>query len=153
MHEISDKSMTRPSVIQLNPSSNVSGSGSGDNVVDEDDSKSDKPQRSRRSSKASKEDKEFEKTKKYLYMAAVEDVKSGNFSSASKFYDVLFHQTINDFVKNGKEWFGGGRKLEKLTEEEEKKITDLLVWSVERGFGYKHHDVALLIQASYLADA
>ena len=69
--------MTRPSVIQLNPSSNVS--GSGDNVVDEDDSKSDKPQRSRRSSKASKEDKEFEnETKKYLYMAAVEDVKSAS---------------------------------------------------------------------------
>ena len=144
-------------MIQLNPSSRVSGSGSGDNVVDEDDSKSDKPQRSRRSSKASKEDKEFEnETKKYLYMAAVEDVKSGKFScayAASKFYDVLFHQTINDFVKNGKEWVGGGRKLEKLTEEEEeeKKITDLLVWRV--GFGYKHHDVALLIQASYLADA
>ena len=150
-------SMTRPSVIQLNPSSSVSGSGSGDNVVDGDDSKSDKPQRSWRSSKASKEDKEFEnETKKYLYMAAVEDVKSGKFSSAytaSKFYDVLFHQTINDFVKNGKEWVGGGRKLEKLTVEEEKKITDLLVWRVERGFGYKHHDVALLIQASYLADA
>ena len=53
---------------------------------------------------------------------------------------------LNDFVKNGKEWVGGGRKLEKLTEEEEKKITDLLVWRVERGFGYKHHDVALLIQ-------
>jgi len=71
MHEICDKSMRRPSVIQLNPSSSVSGSGSGDNVVDEDDSKSDKPQRSRRSSKASKEDKEFEnETKKYLYMAA-----------------------------------------------------------------------------------
>ena len=143
--------MTRPSVIQVNPSSSVSGSGSG---VDEDDS--DKPKRSRRSSKAIKEDKEFEiETKKYLYMAAVEDVKSGKFScayAASKFYDVLFHQTINDFVKNGKEWVGGGKKLEKLTEEEEKKITDLLVWRVERGFGYKHHDVSLLIQASFLAD-
>ena len=74
MHEISDKSMTRPSVIQVNPSSSVSGSGSG---VDEDDS--DKPKRSRRSSKAIKEDKEFEiETKKYLYMAAVEDVKSAS---------------------------------------------------------------------------
>ena len=143
-------------MIQLNPSSRVSGSGSGDNIVDEDDSKSDKPQRSRRSSKASKEDKEFEnETKKYLYMAAVEDVKSGKFScayAASKFYDVLLHQTINDFVKNSKEWVGGGRKLQRLTEEEEKKITDLLVWRVERGIGYKHHDAALLIQASFLAD-
>ena len=38
---------------------------------------SDKPKRSRRSSKAIKEDKEFEiETKKYLYMAPVEDVKS-----------------------------------------------------------------------------
>ena len=42
MHEISDKSMTRPSVIQVNPYSSVSGSGSG---VDEDDS--DKSKRSR----------------------------------------------------------------------------------------------------------
>ena len=66
MHEISDKRMTRPSVIQVNPSSSASGSGSG---VDEDDS--DKPKRSRRSSKAIKEHKEFEiETKKYLYMAA-----------------------------------------------------------------------------------
>ena len=63
-------------MIQVNPSSSVSGSGSG---VDEDDNNSDKPQRSRRSSKASKEDKEFEnETKKYLYMAAVEDVKSAS---------------------------------------------------------------------------
>ena len=88
-------------------------------------------------------------------MAAVEDVKSGKFScayAASKFYDVLFHQTINDFVKNGKEWVSGGRKLQRLTEEEEKKITDLLFGRVERGFGYKHHDVALLIQAGFLAD-
>ena len=63
---LNDKSMTRPSVIQVNPSSSVSGSGSG---VDEDDS--DKSKRSRRSSKAIKEHKEFEiETKKYLYMAA-----------------------------------------------------------------------------------
>ena len=71
-------------------------------------------------------------------MAAVEDVKNGKFSCAnasSKFYDDLFHQTINDFVKNGKEWVSGGRKLQRLSEEEEKKITDLLVWRVERGFG------------------
>ena len=69
---------------------------------------------------------------------AVEDVKSGKFScayAASKFY-----------VKKGTEWIGKGRKLQKFTGEEEKKITDLLVWRVERGFGYKHHDVALLIQ-------
>ena len=73
-------SMTRPSVIQVNPSSSVSGSGSGSGV-DEDDS--DKPQRSRRSSKAHREDNEFEnETKKYLHMAAVEDVKSGKFSCA-----------------------------------------------------------------------
>ena len=63
------------SAIQVNPTSSVSGSGSG---VDEDDRNSDKPKISRRSSKASKEDNEFEnETKKYLYMAAVQDVKSG----------------------------------------------------------------------------
>ena len=62
---------------------------------------------------------------------AIEDVKSGKFScayAASKFY-----------VKKGTEWIGKGRKLQKFTEEEEKNITDLLVWRVERGFGYKHH--------------
>ena len=59
---------------------------------------------------------------------------------------------INKYVKKGTEWVGKGRKLQIFTEEEEKKITDLLVWRVERGIGYKHHDAALLIQASFLAD-
>ena len=151
--------MERQSVIQFVPPHRPSGSGSdsaGDSGRGQSDG-SEKPKRSRKTSKAIREEKEAEKeTKMYLYMAAVEDIKSGKFENANaahKYYDVLIYQQIHRFFKNGTSFVGSGRKLKILTKDEEKKIADHCVWRLERGFGYKHYDVALLIQASTYCQA
>ena len=149
--------MERRSVIQFVPPHGASGSDSADDSGRALSDDSEKPKRSRKSSKAIKEEKEAEKeTKMYLYMAAVEDIKNRKFvntNAAQKYYDVLSYQQINRFVKNGTSFVGSGRKLQVLTKDEEKKIADHCAWRLERGFGYRHYDVALLIQASTYCQA
>ena len=149
--------MERRSVIQFVPPHGASGSDSAGDSEKAQSDDSEKPKRSRKSSKAIKEEKEAEKeTKMYLYMAAVEDIKSGKFVNAyaaHKYYDVLIYQVIQRYVKNGTSFVGSGRKLRVLTNDEEKKIADHCAWRLERGFGYRHYDVALLIQASTYCQA
>ena len=148
--------MERQSVIQFVPPHASGSDSTSDNGKALSDG-SEKPKRSRKTSKAIREEKDAEKeTKMYLYMAAVEDIKSGKFvncRAAHRYYDVLIYQLIHRYFKNGTSFVGRGSKLKILTEEEEKKIADHCLWRQERGFGYKHHDVALLIQASTYCQA
>ena len=154
--------MERPSVIHVVPTQKTSASDSAsgsDGGVASGEAQSDgsaKPRRSRKTLKAIKEEKEAEhETKRFLYLAAIEDVKSGKFASswaASKYYDILCYQMIREYVATGTEWTGSGKTLKVLTKQEEKKIADHCTWRQERGFGYTCEDVAQLIQASIQCD-
>ena len=143
--------MERPSVIHVAPPKPPASGSVGDSGESQSES-SEKPKRSRKTSRAIREEKEAEsETKRLLYLSAIEDVKIGKYVSswaASKHYDILSYPMLREYVKNDTEWKGSGKQLQVLTAQEEKKIADHCIWRQERGFGYKHHDVALLIQAS-----
>ena len=91
--------------------------------------------------------------KKLAYKKACDEYQQGKFKSireASKHYN-LSYSCLHRYLVHGDEFGGQGRKSQVLTEEEEQKIVDHVIYRQKIGCGMTYYQLQLLIQEVLVA--